>query len=263
MNICVEESCTEFARTKGLCSKHYYVHRRLERAKVVCRISGCSSPSNTGGMCPTHYYRHKSDIAVSEGRLCSVEGCGRGIQSKGLCHSHYVVQNKGGTVRPAVCVFPSCSEPSRAAGSKCPTHYDNCVVKECVNETRQGARMCDMHTLRLSRGGDIGDSSRKRARVGTRSEWHMNANGYIQKVVRVDGKNIAFLQHRIVMSESLGRALYEHENVHHINGDRSDNRLENLELWSTSQPPGQRVEDKVKWALEILSLYGPDSEMNS
>lgn len=47
----------------------------------------------------------------------------------------------------------------------------------------------------------------------------------------------------------------EHETVHHKNGDRGDNRLTNLELWSSSQPAGQRIEDKVAWAKEILALY--------
>lgn len=45
--------------------------------------------------------------------------------------------------------------------------------------------------------------------------------------------------------------------VHHKNGNRSDNRPENLELWSKSQPPGQQVEDKVRWAREILERYEP------
>jgi hypothetical protein len=57
------------------------------------------------------------------------------------------------------------------------------------------------------------------------------------------------------MEECLGRELRGEENVHHINGVRDDNRLENLELWSSSQPPGQRVADKVAWAKEILALY--------
>jgi hypothetical protein len=49
--------------------------------------------------------------------------------------------------------------------------------------------------------------------------------------------------------------LLPNENVHHLNGDRSDNRDENLELWSTSQPSGQRVADKMKWVWEMAALY--------
>lgn len=82
----------------------------------------------------------------------------------------------------------------------------------------------------------------------------MDQFGYVRR--RENGKWVT--QHRVVMESIVGRPLRAEESVHHRNGVRADNRPGNLELWSKSQPTGQRVTDKVAWAVELLELYAPE-----
>jgi hypothetical protein len=150
-------------------------------------------------------------------------------------------------------------------GGPASTHVPNGSSGPCqlVGCTRMAhARgWCQMHYKRWQVEGEPGAADSSRPTATTRdvnAVRRVDELGYIH--IKVPGHTEArksqwALEHRVVMSGHLGRKLLRHESVHHLNGVRNDNRLENLELWSSWQPPGQRVEDKVMWARAILDLY--------
>lgn len=93
---------------------------------------------------------------------------------------------------------------------------------------------------------------------------HLNKDGYLYVYYRAHpyaDKTGRVLEHRLIFEQKLGRYLLPFESVHHKNGVKNDNRIENLELWLKVQPTGARVKDLVKWAKEILKLYGDVSSI--
>lgn len=128
---------------------------------------------------------------------CQRPECERNSLRSGLCRKHLQESSDSGELVTPLCSIEDCHLVLTAKG------------------------MCHFHWQRQYQGTPI--DKKKKAPNGT--GWTMD-HGYMVRVV--NGKRT--YEHRFVMSQYLGRELLPSETVHHINGDRQDNRIENLQL---------------------------------
>lgn len=251
MGTCRIHGCSRSSKARELCAAHYQRDRntgnpeldgrRKPRQKRPCLYIGCLEHSFSRGYCRYHYNVAKRDrlfTTPSSERVCSVDACGKWHHSAGFCAMHYERARNNGTLTGVPRV--------------------RCRVSGCTSYSGNQA-MCAMHMSRFRRTGTT-DLPLKQERQDS-ARW-VNASGYV--VVFRPGHPNCFdksrgtaLEHRLVMSDAMKRPLTNSETVHHKNGDRTDNRIENLELWSSRNPKGQRIPDKIEYALEILRMYAP------
>jgi hypothetical protein len=122
-----------------------------------------------------------------------------------------------------------------------------CSFPECEKK-HKGHGLCQGHLVQRKRGRDLTRITPKSDQGRTKT-----TEGYVRLFMPRHPsatKSGHVKEHRYVMELHLGRPLAAHENVHHKNGVKDDNRLENLELWVTPQPAGQRLVDLIDWMMD-------------
>lgn len=208
----------------------------------TCSVPGCERREVAqSGYCDPHrrrvrlYGDPQAHIPLKQSgtRPCSVESCERNAHTKGLCKAHYGRLWKHGDVRADVPLAP---------------RGGRCSVDGCDGDSGGGRGYCHFHYERWRRHGDANWQPTPKVHLP-----RLASNGYM--TVWVNGKYE--LEHRLVWEREHG-PLLPGQSVHHKNGDRTDNRPDNLELWDTSQPAGQRPKDKVEFAVEMLKRYAPE-----
>lgn len=86
---------------------------------------------------------------------------------------------------------------------------------------------------------------------------YLNSSGYLEEYVgRHNNKRGGgyYLQHRKIIEEFLKRKLLPNELVHHINGDKIDNRIENLHVCSSISEHKLLHNQLEKLSFELIKL---------
>lgn len=137
--------------------------------------------------------------------------------------------------------FKSRYKPQKYCGKSC--YYKSkfidkkpCSVKNCIyGEKAQAKGLCINHYIIARNHGTPTARVRRRRGLGSFNE------GY--KIIVINGRRVR--EHRHLIQLQIGRKLKANEIVHHINGNRSDNRINNLSIMTRNQHTS--IHNKERW----------------
>jgi hypothetical protein len=206
--------------------------------------------------CQKDVVRRKADVPESRRVFCDGNCRNRAVKPKTGFMRTCPVDGVEFYVIPALAETRiTCSDPCRRVWAR----------------RGQVTRACDYCGTEYTRSASMVGRFCKKACEGdfkTRNgRDYVNPQGYAVRAV----KGWPYRTHRLAFQAVLDRPLLQHEEPHHLNGNRLDNRTDgparlgpngklvsgNLELWSTSQPAGQEIGPKIAWAIELLGEYAP------
>lgn len=163
---------------------------------------------------------------------CYGNGCDREATERGLCHKHYYRFMKYG---------------SPDITSRIPTKEAiGCKVEGCTGEYH-AIGYCKKHFQRYNRTGLV-NTKRKENGNG-----HTDKRGYIEHCI--NGKRC--YEHRLVVEKEIGKELSEGSVVHHIDGNKLNNNLNNLMIFKNKGEHArhhheERRKNKIKSGNEAL-----------
>jgi len=179
-----------------------------------------------------------------------------GRDTKADRYHKYIWQACGGCGKQRWVAIRS-GKPVRTLCLKC-----SCKVKIISEELREKYRWAGKKKL----GSHWSDNSRLKVSGENSPHWkggrYINTRGYVVVAISLDNPYYPMSfhgrirEHRLIMARSLGRCLSGWEIVHHKNGNRQDNRLENLSIELVNEHNQitriSRLEQQVKYLKEQL-----------